>query len=123
MAKSVNELAEITARVHLRALKAAEKALLEPGDPDYDGSGDVPWKERSTRVAAGLALAAKAMDHVRETDVGVRQFGLLLMKERFKSVSDWERHAAEVDAAPSPTKTTTIDAEVVHAQLPAKEET
>ena len=117
MAKSVNELAEITERVYLKALKAAENALKAPGEEGYDGSGDVPWKERSTRVAAGLALAAKAVEHVKEKDVATHSFGLLLMRDRFKNVGEWEKHAAEVDGQP---QTTTIDAEVVQ-QLPPKE--
>jgi len=109
---SRNELGDIANRVYLKALRAAEKALKEPGEEGYDGTGETPWKERSVRVAAGLMLAAKALDHNRETDVGHRQFGLLLMRERFKSVKDWEAHAAEVDGA----KAITVPA------LPPKEE-
>ena len=121
MSKSVNNLGEIVSRVHLKALKAAEKALAEPGDEDYDGSGDVAWKYRSIRVAAGIALAREAMAHVREKDSDTRQFGLLLMRERFKSVGDWEKHAAEIDSERGPAQITTMDAEVVKT-LPAKEE-
>lgn len=100
--RDTRELATIVAKVQLRALEAASRALLRQGDEDYDGSGDVPWAERSTRVAVGVMLAAKAADHARETDVGNRQFGLLVMRERFKDARSWEDHAAEVDGAPPP---------------------
>lgn len=106
------ELAAAVNRVYAKALKAAEKALLEPGEEGYDGSGDVPWAERSTRVAAGIMLAAKAADHNRETDVGHRAFGLLVLKERIRDHREWEKHAQDVDAHPVPTTTTTLDAEV-----------
>lgn len=110
-------IAEIVAKVYKKALRAADKALLEPGEEGYDPAQDVPWAQASIRVRAGLMLAAKAMDHNRETDVGHRQFGLLVLREKIKDHREWEAHAAKVDAAPSPTRTTTLDAEIIE---PAK---
>lgn len=114
MGKAVNELAEITARVQLKALRAAEKALLEAGDEGFDGSGDIPWKERPTRVAAGLMLAQKAMERVQSQESDTRAFQLMVMRDRYKSVSEWEKHAAEVDGPGEPARL---------GAMPAKEET
>jgi hypothetical protein len=109
----VEQLTAIVNSVHMLALRAARKALLEKEEDGYDGSGDKPWAFASTRVRIGVMLASKAMDHVRETDVGHRQFGLLVLRERIKDVREWEKHAATVDAAPAPTRTTTMDAEII----------
>jgi hypothetical protein len=107
------QLAAEVNKIHIRALRAAARALAEPEDgADYDGTGDMPWTSASIRVRAGLMLAQKTMDHAREKDVTTRQFQLMVVKERFKDVRAWEQHAAEVDAAP-PTHITTLDAEVV----------
>lgn len=107
----------MVARVYTKALRIAEKALKEPGEEGYDGSGDVKWTEASVRVRASLDFAKKAMDQERETDVGHRQFGLLVLKEKIKDHREWETQAALVDASTppvlSPVQTTTIDAEVV----------
>lgn len=113
MGKAVNELAEITARVQLKALKAAEKALLEPGEEGYDPKYDTTWKERPTRVAAGLMLAQKAMERVQGQESDTRAFQLMVMRDRYKSFKEWEAHAAEVDAPKTPAQ---IEA------IPAKEE-
>lgn len=98
-------LAAIVERVHRKALRAAEKALLEPGEWGYTVDNERPWQEASIRVRAGLMLAAKAMDHARETDVGHRQFGLLVLRERFKDAREWESHARKVDAGTTTTAT------------------
>lgn len=111
------QLTAIIQRVYAKALRAAEKALAEPHEPEYDGSGDQEWNHATVRVRAGLMLAGKAMDHDREADVGHRQFGLLVLRERIKDHREWEQQAAMVDASTPPVltsvQTTTIDAEVV----------
>lgn len=94
-----NELAEIVNRVHLRALKAAEKALAQPGDKDYDPSKDVRWADRPISVAAGLMLAQKALEHVSATEITDRQLGVMLVRERIKDPAAWEALAGKVDAA------------------------
>jgi hypothetical protein len=94
-----NELAEIVNRVHLRALRAAEKAMAEPGDPDYDPAMDLKWTERPIRVAAGLMLASKALEHASATEFTDRQLGIMLVRERIKDPKAWEELAGKVDAA------------------------
>lgn len=94
-----NELADIVQRVHLRALKAAEKALAQPGDPDYDPSADVRWADRPISVAAGLMLASKALEHHSNSEITDRQLGIMLVRERIKDPAKWEELAGKVDAA------------------------
>ena len=113
------QLAAMVEKVQRQALRATQKALMEAGEKDEDGNesdgalGDRPWSEAPIRVRLGAMLAAKAADHARETDVGHRQFGLLVLRERIKDHREWEKHAAEVDSGPAPTRTTTLDAEVI----------
>lgn len=102
-----NELADIVGRVHLRALKAAEKALAQPGDPDYDPAADVRWADRPISVAAGLMLAAKALDHASASQIVDRQLGIMLVRERIKDPAAWEALAGKVDAAITGETTTT----------------
>jgi len=100
-------------RVQVRAVKAAEKAMLEQGEDGYDGSGDIPWEKRSTRVAIGVMLAAKASEVIKEqAPTNVPSFGLLVIRDRIESKEEWERLAAEVDAGPK-----VIEAKVV-SELP-----
>jgi hypothetical protein len=111
-----NELADIVSRVHLRALKAAEKALAQPGDKDYDATKDVRWADRPISVAAGLMLAAKALEHASATEITDRQLGIMLVRERIKDPVAWEALAGKVDAAITGETTATAP-----LALPAKE--
>jgi hypothetical protein len=103
-----NELADIVSRVHLRALKAAEKALAQPGDTDYDAKKDVRWADRPISVAAGLMLAAKALEHASATEITDRQLGIMLVRERIKDPAAWEALAGKVDAAITGETTATV---------------
>lgn len=96
---SRNELADIVNRVHLRALRAAEKALAQPGDIDYDPEKDVRWADRPISVAAGLMLAQKALEHHSNSEITDRQLGIMLVRERIKDPQAWEALAGKVDAA------------------------
>jgi len=98
VARKDEKLRAIVERVHRRALEAAEGLFLEPGEPGYNEDADRPWAEASTRTRAGILLAQKAIDSVRDDKAAARQFGLLILKERIGNPEKWEEFAQNVDA-------------------------
>ena len=115
------QLRKVIIDLQLQALRATRNAMLEPDDPGYTGIGDIKWNEAPVRVRLGAILAREAMASAREEDVGRREFGLLVVRERIKDPKVWEAYAKTVDASKPPAPgatTTTIDVEVVSPALP-----
>lgn len=100
---ALEQLRAAIVKLQTRAVRVAEKALLDPDEEGFDGSGDVPWEKRSTRVAIGVMLAAKAADVAKEAPRNEGPaFGLLVIRERITDVAEWERQAQAVDVGPAP---------------------
>lgn len=109
------QLARAVSKVYEKAVRAAERACAQPGDADFDPALNIPWKDAPIWVRAGVMIAAKAADHVRERDVSAHNAALMVLTGRMKNARQWEERAAEVD---SEAKKTVID--VAPAEEPPK---
>lgn len=89
----IRDMAEKLNDIMKEGLKTAE-GLFNGSNPD----ADVPLNEATTKTRFAMELTKQGLADRREAHVTDRTLGVLVLRERM-AANDWEKHAAEVDAA------------------------
>jgi hypothetical protein len=89
----IRDMAEKLNDIMKEGLKTAE-GLFNGSNTD----ANVPLNEATTKTRFAMELTKQALADRREAHVTDRTLGVLVLRERM-AANDWEKHAAEVDAA------------------------
>lgn len=94
----IRDMAEKLNDIMKEGLKTAEGLFLKPEDKGYNPDAGVPLNEATTKTRFAMELTKQGLADRREAHVTDRTLGVLVLRERM-AANDWEKHAAEVDAA------------------------
>jgi hypothetical protein len=104
----IRDMAEKLNDIMKEGLKTAE-GLFNGENPD----ANVPLNEATTKTRFAMELTKQGLADRREAHVTDRTLGVLVLRERM-AANDWEKHAAEVDAAEK--AKVALDVEVVESK-------